>query len=284
MMTVRTDPRDVDLSGLIDMHMHTAPDVRPRTLDDQEAAQQAAAAGMRAIVLKSHVTCTADRARLAQKLLPEVTVAGGVALNETVGGLNPAAVEAALDLDARAVWMPTVSAQNHRLHCGGLGGGIRILDERGNLLPVVFGILEQIAAFDAILATGHLAVDESMALVRAAKAAGVLKIVITHPEAPWVNMSVAVQRDLRDLGAFFERCYVSSLPVGGGVDFARMISDIRAVGIGSTVLATDFGAAGLPTPVDGLRAYLAALWDAGFSEKDIRAMAGETPAMLLGLG
>jgi hypothetical protein len=273
----------VDLSGLIDMHMHTAPDVRPRTVDDVEAAQQAAAAGMRAIVLKSHVTCTADRARLAQKLVPAVTVAGGLTLNEAVGGLNPAAVEAALGLDARVVWMPTKSAQNHRLHCQGLAAGIRILDDSGNLLPVVDDILEQLAASDAILATGHLSVEEIVALVHAAKASGVPKTVVTHPEVPWVNMSAAVQRDLRDMGAFFERCYVSSLPEGGGVDFARIVSDIREVGMGSTILATDFGAAGLPAPVDGLRSYLAALLDAGFFERDIQVMAGETPAMLLEL-
>ena len=85
---MRIHPRNVDLTGLIDMHIHSAPDVRPRLLDDLEVAQQAAAAGMRAVVLKSHVTCTADRAAIAKKVTPDVHVFGSVTLNDAIGGLN----------------------------------------------------------------------------------------------------------------------------------------------------------------------------------------------------
>ncbi len=67
---MRPETQDIDLSGFVDMHIHTAPDVRPRLLDDAEAAQQAAHAGLRAVVLKSHVTCTADRAALAENACP----------------------------------------------------------------------------------------------------------------------------------------------------------------------------------------------------------------------
>ena len=45
-----SDTGDMDLSGLIDMHVHTAPDVRPRRLDDVEAVRQAAEAGMEDLV------------------------------------------------------------------------------------------------------------------------------------------------------------------------------------------------------------------------------------------
>ena len=58
---------EVSLTGLIDMHIHTAPDVVPRLFDDCEATRAAAAAGLRAILIKSHVTLTADRAQLAEK-------------------------------------------------------------------------------------------------------------------------------------------------------------------------------------------------------------------------
>jgi hypothetical protein len=96
-------------------------------------------------------------------------------------------------------------------------------------------------------------------------------------------MSPDLQKELRYEGAYFERCFASSLPEGGGVDFARIISNIRSVGAESTILATDFGAATLPLPVLGMHRYVTRLLAAGFSEKDIRQMAGETPAMLLGL-
>lgn len=280
---IANDIGDVDLSGLIDTHVHTAPDVRPRSLDDIEAARQAAEAGMRAVVLKSHVTCTADRASVALKVVSGVRVFGGLALNEAVGGLNPVAVEAALGLGARIIWMPTISAQNHIVKHGGPASGISLLGEDGELLPVLSDILDLIRQHDAILATGHVSVRETVALVRGARVAGVRKVVVTHPEVPWVDMSAGTQGELRDLGAYFERCYVSSLSVGGGVPFAHLVSDIREVGVGSTVLATDFGAAMLPPAVDGMRAYVAALLAHGFSKRDIRLMAGETPAVLLGL-
>src|SRR5260221_9657367 len=101
---------DIDLTGTIDLHLHTAPDVRPRKLDDLEAARQAASRGMRAILLKSHVTLTADRAALAEQAVPGVRVFGGLALNAPAGGLNPAAVEMALAMGAAQIWMPTESA------------------------------------------------------------------------------------------------------------------------------------------------------------------------------
>jgi hypothetical protein len=277
------DPQDVDLTGLIDMHIHTAPDVRPRLLDDLEAARQAADAGMRAVVFKSHVTCTADRAAIAQKVVPEVHVFGSVTLNDAVGGLNPAAVEAALDLGARVVWMPTISAYNHIVKHGGAPSGVRLLTEDDQLQPVLSDIFDLVKQHDAILATGHVSMQEIAALVRAALAAGVRKVVVTHPEVPWVDMPADIQVELRDLGAIFERCYVSSMPAGGDVSCARIVSDIRQVGVESTVVATDFGLAALPAPVEGMRAYIAALLAEGFSERDIQWMAGENPARLLGL-
>jgi hypothetical protein len=109
-------------------------------------------------------------------------------------------------------------------------------------------------------------------------------VVVTHPEMPWVDAPAGIQEELRDLGAYFERCYASTLPGIGDVPLARIVSDIRRVGIESTVLATDCGAATIPAPVAGMRSYRAALLAEGFSERDMRLMAGETPARLLGLG
>lgn len=279
---MRPEAPDVDLTGFVDMHIHTAPDVRSRLLDDVEAAQQAAQAGMRAVVLKSHVTCTADRAALAEKRVPQLQVFGGVALNDPVGGLNPAAVETALQFGARIVWMPTLSASNHVRAQGG-PTGIYILDTEGQVLPVVEDILRLIAARDALLATGHLSVLEVQALARAARAAGVRRVVVTHPEAPWIDMPVDVQEELRDLGVYFERCYVSTLPDGGAVPLARMAADLRRVGVSSTVLATDLGQVGNPAPVEGLRAYLTGLLGLGLAWSDVCRMGAERPAALLDL-
>ncbi|MEP7357589.1 MAG: DUF6282 family protein, partial [Anaerolineales bacterium] len=229
----------VDLTGAIDMHLHTAPDVSPRKMDDVEAARQAADRGMRAILLKSHATLTAGRAELVERLVPGIHVFGGLALNDAVGGLNPSAVEAALRLGAVEIWMPTLSAvgdpRPHR------APGLTVLDGDG-LKPVVEEILRLIAEHDAILGTGHLSPAEIMLLVPAARAAGVRKVLITHPEHPPVEMPVPQQEELRDrYQVIFERCLISTTLGSGHLPFAELAAIIRRVGPATTVAATDFG-------------------------------------------
>jgi hypothetical protein len=106
--------RAKDLLGRDRFDIHAAPDIVPRLLNDFELAEAARAAGMAAIVLKSHHMLTADRAQIAQKAFPEVKVFGGLALNlPACGGLNPEAVKVAIRMGAKVIWLPTLSAANH---------------------------------------------------------------------------------------------------------------------------------------------------------------------------
>lgn len=106
------------MQGIIDMHIHAAPDVRARKLDDLELMESSVQRGVRAIVLKSHNVPTADRAylvnRVAAEKYPDVkfTAFGGLCLNRPVGGLNPDAVETSLKLGAKVIWLPTNTAEN----------------------------------------------------------------------------------------------------------------------------------------------------------------------------
>jgi hypothetical protein len=217
-----------------------------------------------------------------------VRVFGGLALNEAVGGLNPAAVEAALAVGARQIWMPTISAANHR-QATGAPGGIRILDEAGQLRPAVLEILSLIARGDVILGTGHISVPEILRLVPAARAAGVKRILVTHPELFVVDMPVGIQQELAGPGLFFERCLIVTVPPrppvppGPTVPLAAIAAAVRQVGVETTVLATDFGQAGNPSPVDGLRSYIAGMLELGFSPAEIERMTRDNPAWLLGL-
>src|SRR3954462_12331328 len=79
--------------GVIDMHVHSHPDVFGRNMDDIDVAQLAKSRGMRGIVLKNHISETASRAALVMKVVPGIEVFGGVVLNNAVGGINPNAVE-----------------------------------------------------------------------------------------------------------------------------------------------------------------------------------------------
>lgn len=270
----------IDLSGYYDLHIHTSPDVRPRELDDIAAARQALDSGMACIGLKSHVTMTADRAMLVQETLPGIRVVGGIVLNEQLGGINPSAVESALAMGAKVIWMPTISAQNHRKYHGE-DGGIQLFTygKAGSQLDTV---LEQIAKSGAVLATGHISIDEIIKLVKRAGDIGVEKIVITHPEVPWIAMPVGVQEEMTKCGVFFERCFVSTSLIGGGVPVEKIIHDIRTVGVETTILSTDYGVKGCGMPIQGFRKYLSILIGAGFHSKEIHRMARENPALMVG--
>lgn len=274
---------EYDLSGIIDLHIHTQPDVQPRLLDDLQAAEEAKKARMRAILIKSHVVPTTGRATIAEKAVGGIRVLGGLVLNSAVGGLNPDAVEAAIGMNARVIWMPTRSARN-MFRRAGLTDGITIFDERDMILPVVGGILEYIRQADIVLATGHLSVSESMALVRMAKAMGLRKIVVTHPESELVRMPLEVQQELSGPGVYFERCFVDTTQSMNCATSIEEIGErIRRVGFESTLLSTDLGQPINPPPVEGMAAYLAALRAAGFTEKEIYRMASENPATLMGM-
>ena len=136
--TRRLLPPVSPIRGLIDFHTHAAPDVFGRAVDDDELAALAAARQMEAVVFKNHVALTADRAWLARKHVPGIKVFGGIILNGAVGGINTQAVEWMWRMQGghgRVVWFPTFDADNHVRRAGTAPSGIRVVDERGAVLP-----------------------------------------------------------------------------------------------------------------------------------------------------
>src|SRR5271166_4354304 len=81
------------LSGVIDIHVHSAPDSTPRSIDAIDLAKLAKARGMRGLVLKNHYESTASLAYIVRKEVPGIEIFGGIDLNRSVGGINAAAVE-----------------------------------------------------------------------------------------------------------------------------------------------------------------------------------------------
>lgn len=264
-----------------DLHVHSAPDVDPRRFNDIELAQEAARVGMGAILIKSHQNSTVERAWLVSQMVPGIKVHGGLVLNSTVGGLNVAAVELALRLGAKEIWMPTRSALNHRLHHG-QQGGITVLDAHGDLVPEALAIVDAIAQHHCILGTGHLSPDESLRLINEATRRGVRKILVTHPEWAPTHYSLEQQRKLSSLGnVWFERCFVSTTELCGCVPFKVIEEAIIEAGVETTILSTDLGQPQTPPPVEGLRLYAEQLLASGFSREDIRRMMCINPARLL---
>jgi hypothetical protein len=271
------------LEDAIDLHVHSAPDVDARRFNDLELAREAERVGMAAILIKSHQNSTVERAWLVSKVVTGIQVFGGLVLNETVGGLNVAAVKLALTMGAKEIWMPTRSAQNHRLYHGE-AGGISVLDASGALVREARAILEAVAQSGGMVSTGHLSPREATILIREAHHCGVRKVLVTHPEWAPTFYPISLQKELALLGnVWFERCFVSTTHLCGCVPFGMIEQAIVEVGVDTTVLSTDLGQPQTPPPAEGLRLYAEQLKSSGFSFEQIRRMMCSNPAHLLSL-
>ena len=286
------------LRGAIDLHIHAAPDIVPRLLSDFELADAARAAGMAAIVLKSHHMLTADRAQIAQNAFPEVKVFGGLALNlPACGGLNPEAVKVAIRMGAKVIWLPTLSAANHiektrTRVTGNLGvmsqgfklQPVSVVGDNQTVVPELVEIIKLIAEAEIILATGHLSVSEIKTVVAAALAAGVRKVLVNHPELWLIGMSIEDQRELAAQGATMEVCIRSATAPGHAELSPRVLAErIQAVGAKHVIMATDYGQVDSPPAPEGMRWYIEQMLECGILAKDIEVMTKANPSRLLGL-
>lgn len=273
------------LPGAIDIHVHTEPDSRPRAVDGIEAAQQAKARGMRAIVLKNHYEYTSGLAYIVGKQVPGIEVFGGVDLNLTVGGMNPAAVEymaATTGARGKLVWMSTFDAEN-QVRVSKENRPFVSVSKDGQLLPATKAVIASIARHGLVLATGHVSADEGLMLVREAKRQGVQHIVITHAMNDPIRMTVPQMQEAAKLGALVEFVGGNIGDADGKARMDRFADAIRKVGPEFCILSSDLGQKGNPLPTDGFNAFIGAMKAHGFSDQDIDRMARRNPAQLLGL-
>jgi hypothetical protein len=282
------------IKGLIDFHTHAAPDIFGRAIDDDELAALAAARQMEAIVFKNHVTHTADRAWLARKHVPGIKVFGGITLNRAVGGLNPQAVEWMWRMQGaygRVVWFPTFDADNHVRKGGTAPSGLRVVDERGRVLPEARAVLKICAAQRLVVQTGHASAEEALALIEAAREEGCDRVVVTHAQFDVVDMSLAQMNRAAAMGGKMELCALLMLTGPDSplewmrhaprIPLADTAARIKAVGAQHFVLGTDLGQTGNPTPADGLQMFVTGLLAQGITREQIETMGRETPGALL---
>ena len=273
------------MEGAMDIHVHFAPDPKvERRGSAIDVAQQAKDMGMRGLVLKSHEYPTHPVAYTASQVVPDITLIGGVALDYEVGGLNPAAVESTAKMGGRVVWMPTYSARaDHERK--GLNGGISLLDDKGQLVPEVFAILEQVKAHDMVLATGHISTAESMALAAEARNHGINRVVVTHATtmAFWNGMTVEEMKTLASMGAYIEHCLHVMMPLTNRMPPKELAETMSAIGLENCIVSSDFGQDFHPMPAEGLRMGVATLLQAGMEEVEIGLLVKDNPSRLLGV-
>jgi hypothetical protein len=283
------------LEGVIDIHIHIGPDAtRPRRVDALQAARQAAAAGMRAIVLKNKQYITAPLAALASRLVADISVFGGVCLDKEVGGLNPEVVELAGKLGAKIVWMATETAENDlqkkrtplmdRKFRRPIEG-IRAVDDQGRLLPQIDDVLDLIKEYDLVLATGHFSTEEILTLLARAREKGLKKVFVNHPLTISFGPTAPIskQKEMVALGAMIEHTFVPCMPAHDRLNPASIVEAIREIGAEKTILSSDFGQLHNPPPVEGMRMLIRTLLGFGVTQKELDLMIKTNPARLLGI-
>ncbi|MFJ3779314.1 DUF6282 family protein [Streptomyces sp. NPDC090075] len=291
------------VAGAYDIHLHIAPDLMKRRVDDLTLAARFTEVGLSGYVLKSHYVPTTERAEVVRGAVPGFGALGAITLNGSVGGMNPIAVEIAGRGGAQFVWLPTVDSANERAcaasnpegatppmwmqlqnelrEAGMTADPVDVVGPDGKVLDITRQVLRVIAAHDMTLATGHLGTAEITAVVDAAVDEGVRRIVVTHPEFTSQRVGVARQRELAARGALLERCFTT--PYTGKVSWELWLENIRAVGPEHSVLSSDLGQPFNPPVEDGLPLLAERLLAAGFTEHEVRVMAVDNSRWLAGV-
>jgi hypothetical protein len=292
------------LKGFYDLHIHSAPAPFVRIGDSADIARWCAEAGMAGIVIKSHFESTVSKAYHARLAVhddyPDFQVFSGIALNRGVGGVNPGAVELALQQGAKVVWLPTLDAANHAAAFG--AGGTygfkamtltsrrkgeaplyRVIGENGKLTPEAKEVVQLVVEYDAILATGHISKQEIMATVEYALGISAKRLVITHPELAAPKLDLPTMVELAKAGAYMEFCAVNLLPVFYSISVQGLLEAIEAVTPERTILSSDGGQPFNPRPHEAIRIVIQSLHEKGMATNAIQTICIENQKKLLNL-
>lgn len=172
--------------------------------------------------------------------------------------------------------------------------------------PELDEILQLIAAHPQVyLNTGHVSVAEALRLVELSQQYNIRNVLVASAVSKIAT--IAQLRQMIAGGAFIEHTlaafthttpipkthyyvepeYTSidegmeTAPTDGVMLVAR---HVRELGAQHVIIATDFGVYTLPTPVEGLREFIACMLDLGITPEDIRTLVKHNPERLLGIG
>jgi hypothetical protein len=292
----------VDGLPTLDMHVHIGPELLRRRYGAAALAEEARREGF-GVVMKNHFLATTGWVSQLRRDDDRVPLVGSVALNFGAGGVDDHGVRAALsgwkrdvtqadpDPERFVVWMPTLCTEAHLNLFGrhdiptewGVAARYTRWFPAGSGYRIDTGDAAQVAAIrehDLVLATGHLDRRETVWMVERAHAAGLRRIVMTHPlfQATQQQLDVLV-RLWRECGAHTELAFVNI-----AMDHLRYedyVAVIEAVGPDGVVLSSDLGQPFSPPVGEGLRTYFDELRRHGVRDDAIERMAVANPHRLL---
>lgn len=289
-----------DMTGTIDIHVHAGPSVANRRVDTGDMMLDAIRSGYDAFITKDHYFPSMMGTDMITKFLGEgkCKAYGCIVLNNSVGGINIHAVDAACAMGAKIVFMPTVSALNHINHHkkkAFVGAGkmkipekpIYYLDENGELKPEVVEVIEYLAQYhpEVTLATGHGSVEESNKLIDKAVEVGLKKILVNHPFFD-IDATLDDMIHWAEQGAFIELNAVvfnAVEPAAHHLEFDIVEQLFQRVGCEKLVVDSDMGQAVYMPPVDGLAKFAETIKTrCGATDEQMYTMMHRNPAYLIG--
>jgi hypothetical protein len=289
-------PKVSPAAGVIDMHVHSHPDVFGRNMDDIDIAQLAKSKGMRGILLKNHTSETASRAALVMRVVPGIEVWGGIVLNKAVGGINPDAVEwmhRVYGSRGKVVWLPTFESDKHVKTLSKPDARGLVVAPGGQVTPEMEAILKIIARENLVLATGHVHPEEIIAVVRRGGELGVKNILVTHGLTNVPGLTMAQAKQVVDMGAVIEICFLQfragpNAPLAflthwTQINAKNVAQAVKTLGAQGLVISSDLGQSGNMTHPDGLEVAIGEMKREGVTDADIDIMMRKNPARLLGL-
>jgi len=287
------------LQGAVDLHYHGYPEVSLDVLcahEDVENLRMARDAGMRGIVVKSHMWPTMDKVHYLSQMVEGLDIFSSISLNTSTGGVRGYVAESAVRQGAKVIWLPTWSSRNDmekNVVINFMRNNLEmckrivpedclcICKEDGSLTEGMMEVLEVVQANDVLLATGHISCAESMAVFREAKSRGIRKLVFTHPFGRSIGADVEIMKEAVGYGALVEFTFLSTLPTRAAFSVNVIADTIKKLGAENCVLTSDHFNSWSPSVSEMMRLFVTCLLDRGIPEQDIRTMIVENPVRLL---
>ena len=295
------------LIGAVDMHVHAYPEFdsdHPLRFSNLQHMRICRDAGMRGVVIKSHMWPTTTTANLINEALEaddaenkDFTTFGSFTFNTVTGGLDLFSLEVALQNSAKVVWLPTTTSRNDAsrgnvradilpvLSKFQMEKAIYLLDDNGQLRPEVKDIVAMCKDYDVALHTGHISQPERHAVAKEAYAQGFKKMVFSHPDSASTKGTYEEILEMAALGCYVELVVNGMMPNYQRVSTAHFANIIQAVGADKVVIDTDYFPSFdyLPCIPDMLRMLYGCLLTKGVSFEQMETITRESPAALLNM-
>lgn len=284
------------LDGAWDIHVHASPSLFPRWGDIVDLAEICARYSMAGVVLKFHHGSSVEAAYTANRLNDSIRIYGGITLNYPAGGINPHAVDTALTLGAKIVWLPTIHAANHESAFGVLGGfhfqksdlklkaekGISILDSNGEITRDLKTVLDLLNNKKAVLGTGHISGNEIYKLKDYIKSQNLkISLLVNHALFKAPGLDERQINELSDNSTWFETVYLTVANIAGNTPIEKIASILKNTSKSRWIVASDSGQVGnLESPL-AISKYAGMLTDKGIDEKRVLRMIKDEPDELL---